>query len=146
MSEAIPTPLDAVAHILRRVQKDPNLAWHMVGTESLRLCMDSYADDKGLNAEEFRKTIEANIRTMQKKQTSRIQELQKDIDHLQDELTSTEVSAEETQRESDKLWNSLDDLLNYCQLRGESPSIDAIRMAMNGKSLAHCLQCLEPVA
>ena len=141
-----PTLLNAVAHILRRVQVDPNLAWHMVGTESLRLCMESYAAEKGLEAVEFREKIESSIGAMQKKKKAAVQELQNDIDHLQSELTDTEASAEEAREESEKLSSSLDDLLNYCQLRKESPSIEAIRMALNGKSFAHCLQCLEPVA
>lgn len=53
----------AVIHILRRVQENADFAWLMIGTESLSLCFDAYAEMKNLSVELVREKIESNAAT-----------------------------------------------------------------------------------
>lgn len=53
----------AVAHLLRRISRDPRLAYHFDPlTESFRLLTDAYAEARGLDADKFRKEFAATIK------------------------------------------------------------------------------------
>ncbi len=155
MSSAI----KAIAHVLRRVQIDPDLAWHMVGTESLALCMQAFAEHKQRDPEEFREEIERAIAAMQQVKKSRVLEQQETINCLRNAINShvCEDSDDDFDDDEEKLlrlemmqqelaFSRVGELLDYCRIRNERPTIEAVEAALDRKSLAYCLQQLEYVA
>ncbi len=138
--------IKAIAHVLRRVQQDPDLAWHMVGTESLALCMQAIAEHQQREADEVRSEIESAIVAMQKQKLSRVEEQQNTILQLNNTLAlivnRPEIFADD-EDDDPQCESSLEDLLQYCRLRNERPTIEAVEAAMRGRKLAHCLQQLE---
>jgi len=74
----------AVIHILRRVQTDASFAWHLMGTESLRLCFEAYAALKGESVDAVRERIESNAATL--RDTPEIVLLRKRVEELEGEI------------------------------------------------------------
>mgnify|MGYP000432076145 CR=1 FL=1 len=135
--------IDAVNHILRRCQTDPDFAWHMMGTESFSLCCLAAAEYASRDASELRASIEANVATMQKAQKSEIEQLRVELQLLQDAAdenkeTVTSIVNENLRSLSEPL-HAIRDLVNFCRLRGEPPTLEALEAAIEGKSLALCL-------
>ncbi len=127
--------MEAINHILRRCQTDPDFAWHMMGTESFRLCCIAAAEATGRDESELRAAVEVNVVKMQKKKKTRIEQLEREIARLSAMNDSASDSADSVVEP----LNSISDLINYCRLRSETPTLDALESALDGKSLALCL-------
>ncbi|NIA72303.1 hypothetical protein HBA54_27305 [Pelagibius litoralis] len=71
MKDIGPTPLQpeqsasdrAVAHLLRCVQNNPRLAYHLFMTETLALAIKAQAEINGEDVAEFKARYEASIQT-----------------------------------------------------------------------------------
>lgn len=48
--------------------------------------------------------------------------------------------------ETDDACNVISEILDQCELRGQLPSIEAIRAAVSGADFARCLTLLSPIA
>jgi len=85
----------AVFHIVRRVQEDPNFAWHMLHTESLFLCMSAIAECQNRSIEEVRSQIEKNAASL--RETPEIVSLREKLKAIEDkegEVESPQVIEE----------------------------------------------------
>jgi hypothetical protein len=55
--------MTAIGHLLDRIKADPRLAYHFDPlTRSMELLTAAYAEENGLDLEEFRKTYYASLR------------------------------------------------------------------------------------
>lgn len=135
--------MDAINHILRRCQTDPDFAWHMMGTESFALCCEAHAQYLGRDVFEVRGKIEANVAAMQKNRKCRIEQLEAELQLLKDAASrNTATVTDDRNKDLRSLaepLNAIRDLIGYCRLRSETPTLDALEAAMEGKSLALCL-------
>jgi septal ring factor EnvC (AmiA/AmiB activator) len=151
--------IEAIRHILHRVQDDPDFAWHMVGTESLSRCVTAYAVHLGIDPDRMRSDLESNIAAMQTQKKTRIQSLEEQIDSLETQIDSLEETADEAEQSSSDLIHaasrvlsraltqlaSVKDLVQYCTFRNAPLSVAAVELALGGHSLGRCLQELESV-
>ena len=132
------TPIDAIAHILKRVQTDSDFAWCMLGTEGLRLCVNSFAQHYSRNASELSKEIMRVGTKAIKDRPPQVKALEAAMDSLQDELDAADEDYASSVG-NDYCAHELEDLLHYCRMRGERPTVEAIEAAIAGKNLAGCL-------
>jgi hypothetical protein len=153
--------VNAISHILRRVQLDSDFAWHMLGTEALSLCLDAYAVMKGKDRDDLKAKIIAAAQQQLQKTMPRIKELevmrdaliaqvqllQETVDDAHD-LDSMDDDDDEIEKESGRPYRfyspaGMPDLLQYCRLRNERPTVEAIEAALNGFGLGECLRHME---
>lgn len=135
----------ACRHILTRVKQDSNFAWHMANTESLRLVVDAVADDSEFNCEKLRKLTDERIQELLKNEPAELPELRKRVEELEKELAALrgeDDSVGEVPEDSfgTRACNSIEELLQFCRIRGVSPTVEAVEAALNAKPLHTSLQ------
>ena len=148
--------INAIAHVLRRVQTDSDFAWYMLHTESLSLCIDAFAVMKGRDREELKTRIIAAVQAQFQKTMPRVRELEIMRDALIAQVNSLQEAIENADDDDDddddddkpamfvrETPDGLIDLLNYCRLRSERPTVEAVEAALDGGGLGECLRHME---
>jgi hypothetical protein len=157
----------AVRHILRRVTTDTDFAWHMLMTESLRLCCIAECESRKLELEEFCLKMDNAAQDCMIKRMPRITELEAMRDALMAQVATLKEERDDAidelndaddgndDQEDDETEDAvlddmigisgLEDLLNYCRLRNERPTVEAVEAAMRGEGIARCLSLMESV-
>lgn len=165
MSEAA---LAAVRHIIHRVATDSDFAWFMVATESLHLCCIAAAEERQLDLNEYKRLATDAANEQMKRVMPRVKELEAmrnalmaQVDLLTDQLSDAIDSQYDDDDDDDELTipitissspasigpdrGTLSDLLHYCRLRDERPTVEAVEAAVRGVGIGRCLQLMESV-
>jgi len=153
--------IKACCHILRRMQSDSDFAWHMLGTESAHLCIKAVAESQKEDAEKLKERIESAAIARVQEVLPQIKELQAERDDLlakikvlKGEATDEPPDFEDGEDDEDDFDDDCEagcycihgttmlDLLNYCRLRGERPSVEAVEAALEGVDVGQLLMML----
>lgn len=150
MPDAESMAIKACRHILNRVTDDSDFAWYMLHTEGLRKCVDAFALWYKRDPDELHKTITDAGTEAIRKRIPRVKVLEAEIDSLRDAGCKSDDEDDwhfeiKALRFSSQSVANVEDLLHYCRMRGERPTVEAIEAALQGHNLARCLWLMEAV-
>lgn len=144
--------LHACRHVLARMRNDSNFAWHMLNTESLRLCVAAVAEADGVHTEQLASEIDTVAGRLMQRQRPKVLDLQDEIDELSDQLVDAEWRADEHEGQAERLQDelkplaicrqvrsSLADLILHCQMTGRQPTVEALERIHSGQHLEYAL-------
>lgn len=130
----------AVAHILRRCQQDENFLHYMAHTQSLALCLASFAEARGEDPDKLaEKLYETGQRIGRKPE---VVELRQQVEDLKRRLQG-KPSAGDEENESRRLRNyraainNVTELLRLAEICGNDVSAEELREALSGDPLAY---------
>lgn len=135
--------VEACLYILNRVSEDSDFAWHMMHTEGLSKCIEFVALAKSEDSTSLYDRIHKAGSAAINNRLPRIKELEGEIDELQSIIDQAPVSDFPPQATQKTSASNLEELLHYCRIRGENPTVEAIDAALKGRPLASCLSYME---
>lgn len=122
----------ACRHIVDRVRNDSDFAWYMIHTEGLRKCLEAIAHQDQQSVVKLQQSVMQDAQNAMRENIPRVKQLEQQV---------TEAPTGPTEPPSGILKGvaRLEELLHYCNLRGEQPTVESIRAAMSGRSFSTCL-------
>lgn len=129
--------LYACRYVLERMRHDPNLAYYMLGTQSLELLVEAVAIADECSTDRVRKRARDSLTN----QPARVQELRDEINALKDDVDRLNSAVDDAEYSVPRAAQLLlEPLLQWCQIQGVDPTVEAVREAMADKSLEASLQ------
>lgn len=123
--------VQAAFHIVRRVQDDPDFAWKMIGTESLRLCMLAVAEERGEMLETVRKVIETNARSSIETRGVELLRLREQVEELKSRLIGEYTPRDLEEQESDwKVTFAIEKIIHLAHCGHQVLTVDMLQQAI----------------